>query len=217
MLSQLPREWKRTAGIAPPVAVIAGVRARLATPRWDTGDLLVGLYFAALSLLSWLYAVRAGEPPARARSVRLRRWALLLGIAVGGGAGAGRHHHERRALAHVCKQPSSAHATGHGAARRAGRPRLGGGSDVWAGPQSHNQGGSAVKESFNPAMQHQIDRMLADLCSEFAGRFDRDRIEDLMADSVGMGDEDTATVFDFVPLMAYRFTRERLNAIGRAQ
>lgn len=83
MLSQLPREWKRTAGIALLVAVIAGVRARLATPRWDTGDLLVGLYFAALSLLSWLHAVRAGEPPARARSVRLRRWALLLGIAVG--------------------------------------------------------------------------------------------------------------------------------------
>ena len=83
MLSQLPREWKRTAGIALLVAVIAGVRARLATPRWDPGDLLVGLYFAALSLLSWLHAVCGGEPPARARSVRLRRWALLLGIAVG--------------------------------------------------------------------------------------------------------------------------------------
>ena len=73
-----------------------------------------------------------------------------------------------------------------------------------------------MKESLNPAMQHQIDRMLADLCSEFAGRFDRDRIEDLMADSVERVTK-TATVFDFVPLMAYRFTRERLNAIGRAQ
>ena len=27
---------------------------------------------------------------------------------------------------------------------------------------------------------------------------------------------ETATVYDFVPLMAYRFTRERLNAITRA-
>ena len=73
-----------------------------------------------------------------------------------------------------------------------------------------------MKESLDPAMQHQIDRMLADLCSEFAGRFDRERIEDLMADSVERVTK-TATVFDFVPLMAYRFTRERLNAIGRAQ
>lgn len=73
-----------------------------------------------------------------------------------------------------------------------------------------------MKESLDPAMQHQIDRMLADLCSEFAGRFDCERIEDLMADSVERVMK-TATVFDFVPLMAYRFTRERLNAIGRAQ
>jgi protein-tyrosine-phosphatase len=65
-------------------------------------------------------------------------------------------------------------------------------------------------------MQHQCERMVADLCDEFAGAFDRPRIEDLMSDSVDRVLE-TATVFDFVPLMAYRFTRERLNAVSRAR
>ena len=65
-------------------------------------------------------------------------------------------------------------------------------------------------------MKHQIDRMVGDLCSEYAGEFDRPQIEGVMDDSVDRVIE-TATVFDFVPLMAYRFTRERLNAIRRAQ
>ncbi len=65
-------------------------------------------------------------------------------------------------------------------------------------------------------MKHQIDRMVSDLCSEYAGEFERPRIEGVMDDSVDRVVE-TATVFDFVPLMAYRFTRERLNAIKRAQ
>jgi hypothetical protein len=58
--------------------------------------------------------------------------------------------------------------------------------------------------------------MVSDLCSEFAGAFDRPAIEDVMSDSVDRVLE-TATVFDFVPLMAYRFTRERLNAIRRSR
>ena len=69
--------------------------------------------------------------------------------------------------------------------------------------------------SLDPTMKHQIDGMVRDLCSEFAGQFDRRQIEEVMNDSVARVVE-TATVFDFVPLMAYRFTRERLSAIGRA-
>ena len=70
--------------------------------------------------------------------------------------------------------------------------------------------------SLDPTMKHQIDGMVRDLCSEFAGQFERAQIEEVMNDSVERVVE-TATVFDFVPLMAYRFTRERLNATRRAQ
>ena len=67
----------------------------------------------------------------------------------------------------------------------------------------------------DPETAHQIERMADDLCSEFAGRFSRAQIEEVMNDSSARVLE-TATVFEFVPLMAYRFTRERLNAITRA-
>ncbi len=73
-----------------------------------------------------------------------------------------------------------------------------------------------MKFSSDPAMSHQIDRMVGDLVSEFDGQFPRSQIEEVMSDSVERV-LDTATVFDFVPLMAYRFTRERLNAIRRAR
>ena len=70
--------------------------------------------------------------------------------------------------------------------------------------------------SLDPATQHQIQRMVDDLCSEFAGQFPRSHVEEVMNDSCERIVA-TAKVFDFVPLMAYRFTRERLNAIRRAQ
>ena len=70
--------------------------------------------------------------------------------------------------------------------------------------------------SLDPTMQHQIERNVDDLCTEFAGKFDRRQIEEVMNDSVERVVE-TARVFDFVPLMAYRFTRERLHAIKRAR
>lgn len=73
-----------------------------------------------------------------------------------------------------------------------------------------------MNASLDPAMQHQCERMVTDLCAEFAGAFDRPQIEEVMSDSVDRVLQ-TATVFDFVPLMGYRFTRERLNAIRRAR
>ena len=69
--------------------------------------------------------------------------------------------------------------------------------------------------SLDPATQHQIERMVDDLCSEFAGEFPRSQIEAVMADSVERITE-TARIHDFVPLMAYRFTCERLKAVRRA-
>jgi arsenate reductase (thioredoxin) len=73
-----------------------------------------------------------------------------------------------------------------------------------------------MKASLDLYRKRQIERMVDDLCSQFAGEFDRRQIEEVMDDSVEqiLG---TARVFDFVPLMAYRFTRERLNAIRRAR
>jgi len=72
-----------------------------------------------------------------------------------------------------------------------------------------------MKLSLDPVTKHQVQRMADDLCSEFAGRFDRPQIEEVMNDSVErvVG---SARVFGFVPLIAYRFTR-RLNAITRAR
>ena len=73
-----------------------------------------------------------------------------------------------------------------------------------------------MNKSLDPATQHQIERMVDDLCSEFAGDFARAQIEEVMADSVERI-AGTARFHDFVPLMAYRFTCERLKAIRRAR
>jgi protein-tyrosine-phosphatase len=69
--------------------------------------------------------------------------------------------------------------------------------------------------SRNPNIEHQIDWMVDELCSEYSAQFSRSLIEEVVSDSVErVGD--TAKVFEFVPLLAYRFARERLNAIRRA-
>jgi protein-tyrosine-phosphatase len=70
--------------------------------------------------------------------------------------------------------------------------------------------------SLDPATERQIERMVDDLCSEFAGDFSRSQIEEVMADSVERITP-TARFNDFIPLMAYRFTCERLKAIRRAR
>lgn len=59
-----------------------------------------------------------------------------------------------------------------------------------------------MKASPDPTMEHQIQQMVDDLASEFAGQFDRSQIEELMDDSVEQVIK-PATVFDFVPLMAH--------------
>jgi protein-tyrosine-phosphatase len=64
--------------------------------------------------------------------------------------------------------------------------------------------------------QHRIEQSVDQLCSEFDGRFDRSQIESLMNDSVARLAEN-AKVTDFLPLLAQRFTRERLRAMIRAR
>jgi hypothetical protein len=79
----LAREWQKTAVMTLVLAAVAGLRARLATPRWDKGDLIAALYLAVLSLLFWLRAtqIRRGRgcAPSAARVI-----ALVCGLAVGG-------------------------------------------------------------------------------------------------------------------------------------
>lgn len=82
MRDVLAREWEKTA-LTLVLATVAGLRARLATPRWDKGDLVVGLYLVVLSLLFWLRATQLrrgrGCTPSAARVI-----ALICALAVGG-------------------------------------------------------------------------------------------------------------------------------------
>ena len=64
-------------------------------------------------------------------------------------------------------------------------------------------------------VEHRVEGFVDSLAREFQGRFDRDEIATLMNDSLVRLDSG-ATVGEFVPLMAYRFTRERLVALARA-
>jgi arsenate reductase (thioredoxin) len=66
------------------------------------------------------------------------------------------------------------------------------------------------------ATMQKIDHMVDGLVSEFGEEFSRHQVEELMADSARRLAQ-TATVVDYVPLMASRLTRERLVAIRRAQ
>ena len=63
----------------------------------------------------------------------------------------------------------------------------------------------------DPVTENKIQWMVDSLCMEFDGRFTRAEIEEVMNDSVDKLAA-SATVFDFVPLMAHRFARERLQS-----
>jgi protein-tyrosine-phosphatase len=64
--------------------------------------------------------------------------------------------------------------------------------------------------------QHHVDEMVEALVTEFGDRFERARIEELMADSVQQL-AGSAQVADFLPVLAHRFTRERLTSLARSR
>jgi arsenate reductase (thioredoxin) len=72
-----------------------------------------------------------------------------------------------------------------------------------------------METQVDPVTQHHVEEMIDRLVSEFGDRFERDRITELMADSVEQL-ASSAQVPDFLPVLAYRFTRERLGSIARA-
>ena len=71
-----------------------------------------------------------------------------------------------------------------------------------------------METGVDPVTQHHVEEMTDALVAEFGARFERDRIAELMADSVSQL-ASSAQVPDFLPVLAYRFTRERLGSIGR--
>src|SRR5918996_4772291 len=71
-----------------------------------------------------------------------------------------------------------------------------------------------MQTGIDPVTQHHVDEMVERLVSEFGDRFEHAQIEELMADSLRQL-AGPAQVPDFLPILAYRFTRERLGSIGR--
>ena len=63
--------------------------------------------------------------------------------------------------------------------------------------------------------QAHVDKAVDDLCHEFAGTFSRETVARFVGESiVALGG---ARFADFVPLLAHRFARERLQALGQSE
>jgi hypothetical protein len=81
---RLAREWAWTSATSLIVALVAGLSAMAAEPRRDTGDLLVGLYFAALNLYFWARASWIQRGRTIMPSVGGYAAALAIGLGTGG-------------------------------------------------------------------------------------------------------------------------------------
>jgi hypothetical protein len=80
----LAREWAWTSATSLIVALVAGLSATAHQPQRDAGDLLVGLYFAALSLLFWARASWIQRGRTITPSIRGYAAALVIGLGTGG-------------------------------------------------------------------------------------------------------------------------------------
>ena len=77
------RNWELTARVTLAVAVGAGVLAAVTRPRWDVGDLLIAVYFAAVSLLLWGQGARIRRARSQAPFTTTVAAALGVAFAVG--------------------------------------------------------------------------------------------------------------------------------------
>ena len=71
-----------------------------------------------------------------------------------------------------------------------------------------------MTEMLDPITRSHVERAAAALQDEFAGTFSRETIVRSIAESVDLLGESKITVF--VPVLAHRFARERLRALGQA-
>jgi protein-tyrosine-phosphatase len=72
-----------------------------------------------------------------------------------------------------------------------------------------------VPETLDPITRHHIDQAASRLADEFSGIFSQETIARYMAESTDLLGE--AKVNVFVPVLAHRFTRERLKALAQAE
>jgi arsenate reductase (thioredoxin) len=77
------------------------------------------------------------------------------------------------------------------------------------------RGRSVMPQALDPVTQHHIDQAAERLADEFAGVFSRETIARYMAESQDLLGE--ARINVFVPVLAHRFTRERLKALAQAE
>jgi len=70
-------DWELTARVTLGVAVGVGALAAVASPRWDVGDLLVAVYFAAVSLMLW------GQSARIRRTRSLAPFTMIVAVALG--------------------------------------------------------------------------------------------------------------------------------------
>ena len=72
-----------------------------------------------------------------------------------------------------------------------------------------------MPQAIDPVTQHHIDQAADRLADEFAGIFSREKIARYMTESQDLLGE--ARINVFVPVLAHRFTRERLKALAQAE
>jgi arsenate reductase len=73
----------------------------------------------------------------------------------------------------------------------------------------------SVPPTLDSVTQHHVRQMTERLADEFAGTFSRETIERYISESVDLLGESKVNVF--VPVLAHRFARERLRALGQAE
>jgi arsenate reductase (thioredoxin) len=73
----------------------------------------------------------------------------------------------------------------------------------------------AMTEMLDPITRAHVERAAEALQDEFAGTFSRETIARFIAESVDLLGESKIDVF--VPVLAHRFARERLKALGQAE
>jgi arsenate reductase len=72
-----------------------------------------------------------------------------------------------------------------------------------------------VPETIDPITQRHVEKAADALVDEFAGVFSRETIERYIEDSLDL--LGAARFSDFLPVLAHRFARERLRALGQSE
>ena len=72
-----------------------------------------------------------------------------------------------------------------------------------------------MSNTIDPITQRHVEKAADALVDEFAGIFSRETIERYIGDSLDL--LGSARFTDFLPVLAYRFARERLRALGQSE